>query len=409
MQRTGTLDPQQDTISPRQRHIRETLKRLKRERESEAANGQLAHKQSRDVRPNSHQVRLRADMVRRLDVAPRLIDPMGADAPSLPFEAVAVSSQEGTEPGLPVPPSASSIILRREASRRSTRRQAEPAPAPPTGTPAAIHTEDDFGCLPDVGRAFSRALGCLSPRLKHKLKRTLTMPRTETLVPRTPSLGAPPVHRDADTADTGAGMLAEGSVKPVPYLSFSATVRRNSAFYGLTTENVEELGGVEYRALSALLWIIPVVCLHQQKQGFRRDVDLPYFWLTVLCGNIAARVCGHRPLHVPATMGGQLCAPTTTSDHRPHLVRRRHWKFEGRRIIKWPYDRFSAFQIIGGWSNTGKCQTPVACALSHQSTYTGMSLVDQNMAPFQTAYPLMIFLVICVLAGNTCLVSPGLR
>lgn len=36
----------------------------------------------------------------------------------------------------------------------------------------------------------------------------------------------------------------------------------------------------------------------------------------------------------------------------------------------------------------------------------GMSLVDQNMVPFQTAYPLVIFLVICVLAGNTCLVSP---
>lgn len=35
----------------------------------------------------------------------------------------------------------------------------------------------------------------------------------------------------------------------------------------------------------------------------------------------------------------------------------------------------------------------------------GMSLVDQNMVPFQTAYPLVIFLVFCVLAGNTCLVS----
>ena len=34
-----------------------------------------------------------------------------------------------------------------------------------------------------------------------------------------------------------------------------------------------------------------------------------------------------------------------------------------------------------------------------------MSLVDQNMVPFQAAYPLIVFLVICVLAGNTCLVS----
>lgn len=34
-----------------------------------------------------------------------------------------------------------------------------------------------------------------------------------------------------------------------------------------------------------------------------------------------------------------------------------------------------------------------------------MSLVDQNMVPFQTAYPMIIFIVICVLAGNTCLVG----
>lgn len=34
-----------------------------------------------------------------------------------------------------------------------------------------------------------------------------------------------------------------------------------------------------------------------------------------------------------------------------------------------------------------------------------MSLVDQNMVPFQTAYPLVFFLVFCVLGGNTCLVS----
>ena len=43
-----------------------------------------------------------------------------------------------------------------------------------------------------------------------------------------------------------------------------------------------------------------------------------------------------------------------------------------------------------------------------------MSLVDQGMAPFKAAYPLIVFLVICVLAGNTCLVSsqapvPGRR
>lgn len=49
--------------------------------------------------------------------------------------------------------------------------------------------------------------------------------------------------------------------------------------------------------------------------------------------------------------------------------------------------RFSAFQVVGAWANTG------------------MSLVDQNMVPFREAYPMIIFLVFDVLAGNTGFVS----
>ena len=71
------------------------------------------------------------------------------------------------------------------------------------------------------------------------------MPRTETLIPR----GA------AEALDVGAG----ASTRVVPYLSFWAIVGRNSAFRNLSTEQIEELGGVEYRALTALLWIVPLV------------------------------------------------------------------------------------------------------------------------------------------------------
>ena len=49
--------------------------------------------------------------------------------------------------------------------------------------------------------------------------------------------------------------------------------------------------------------------------------------------------------------------------------------------------RYSFFQIFGAWANTG------------------MSLVDQNMIPFRTAYLLIIVLIVCVLAGNTAFVS----
>ncbi|TFY80691.1 hypothetical protein EWM64_g3316 [Hericium alpestre] len=42
----------------------------------------------------------------------------------------------------------------------------------------------------------------------------------------------------------------------VPYISFDAVVGRNSVFQHLTNEQIEELGGVEFRALTALLWIV---------------------------------------------------------------------------------------------------------------------------------------------------------
>lgn len=43
---------------------------------------------------------------------------------------------------------------------------------------------------------------------------------------------------------------------PMPYLSYTATIGRNSLFVDLSEEQREELGGVEYRALKTLAWIL---------------------------------------------------------------------------------------------------------------------------------------------------------
>ncbi|KIW07237.1 hypothetical protein, variant [Verruconis gallopava] len=43
---------------------------------------------------------------------------------------------------------------------------------------------------------------------------------------------------------------------PLPYLSYTATIGRNSTFVDLTEEQREELGGIEYRALKTLAWIL---------------------------------------------------------------------------------------------------------------------------------------------------------
>lgn len=84
----------------------------------------------------------------------------------------------------------------------------------------------------------------LFPRLQRQLTRTVTIPITTTI-----------------TSQRGSTSLAGGDgTKVVPYITFDAVVGRNSAFHLLTNEQLEELGGVEYRALNALLWIVPIVC-----------------------------------------------------------------------------------------------------------------------------------------------------
>ncbi|KAI9801200.1 MAG: hypothetical protein M1825_003474 [Sarcosagium campestre] len=50
----------------------------------------------------------------------------------------------------------------------------------------------------------------------------------------------------------------ETSPLQVPYLSSQATVGRNSQFYNLTTQDREQLGGIEYRSLKLLLKVVSV-------------------------------------------------------------------------------------------------------------------------------------------------------
>lgn len=46
------------------------------------------------------------------------------------------------------------------------------------------------------------------------------------------------------------------SPKLAPYLSYTPSVGRNSQFYDLTEEQRNELGGIEYRSLKTLSWIL---------------------------------------------------------------------------------------------------------------------------------------------------------
>lgn len=52
-----------------------------------------------------------------------------------------------------------------------------------------------------------------------------------------------------------SGSLSRSSAN-LPYLSTHATIGRNSQFYNLSTEDREQLGGIEYRSLKLLLKIV---------------------------------------------------------------------------------------------------------------------------------------------------------
>ncbi|KAL7819810.1 cation transport domain-containing protein [Trichoderma gracile] len=86
------------------------------------------------------------------------------------------------------------------------------------------------------------------------------------------------------TMDTIRSALTREKVDDMPYLSYTPTMGRNSNFLGLTLEQREELGGIEYRALRTLaivllfyffvFHILAVVCL------------LPYILANQHFGNI---------------------------------------------------------------------------------------------------------------------------
>ncbi|KAF2871344.1 cation transport protein-domain-containing protein [Massariosphaeria phaeospora] len=106
----------------------------------------------------------------------------------------------------------------------------------------------------------------------HPLKQHITIDVPERNRPTTgPSVYGRGKPADADTPAPGMHLRSRARSKtltsfmsksqeeeedPMPYLSWTPTVGRNSAFVDLTEEQREELGGIEYRALKLLTIIL---------------------------------------------------------------------------------------------------------------------------------------------------------
>ncbi|KAG8830789.1 low affinity potassium transporter [Serendipita sp. 399] len=149
--------------------------------------------------------------------------------------------------------------------------------------------------------------------------------------------GYPSISLSAGSAHSE--QLERQNTKQVPYFSFSAIVGRNSAFHGLTEEELYELGGVEYRALSLLSTLVPAYYIGVQAIS---------------------------------------------------------WALNASLFSKQKYQ--SLFQ--GQWRYISPAWAGVFMATS-STTNTGMSLVDTALIPFQNEFGVLIMTSFNSLAGNT--------
>lgn len=236
------------------------------------------------------------DMIQRLDVAPTRLSPDGNTSRGgvtintnpviIPdFTIVNITSPvvKRNEQSFGVPPSLSEFKARSVRSRKSPEseyggdRSAESSHSgyssfvfpPPQALqqqyqqPTTVqkqqqhqhqqHKSPPRSTVPKANRPWSSSLldkliDKFLPGLGREMERTLTMPRVETLVPKTPvaEFNAEDVDWDPEATQK-------------PYMTFRANVGRNSNFHDLDERGANELAGVEYRALNTLLWVFPLV------------------------------------------------------------------------------------------------------------------------------------------------------
>ena len=178
--------------------------------------------------------------------------------------------------------------------------------------------------------ALSEILQRLFPDLHRKFKRTVTMPRSATLLP-------------ADTVRTSQGPHKSSMV--VPYLSFPTIVGRNSVFHGLTEAQLEELGGIEFRALNMLMWAVPLVCYDFAAICVGPPLNCCQYYLFSLAIPFAIVA----PYISASRWEDTFSIPTQHRNISP--VWRVSFGIDASCSLTFP--RFSLCQIVGAWANTG--------------------------------------------------------
>ncbi|KDQ09512.1 hypothetical protein BOTBODRAFT_148102 [Botryobasidium botryosum FD-172 SS1] len=250
-------------------------------------------------------------------------------------------------PITPTPTSRSARIAPGVVDPAEARRQRHENYFPRTGTmmtSRSHHTvvsltdakETGHGGFPGPASLIAAVLRWFLPRTWGRLERNITMPRTTTY-------NSLHVYRNRLRRSQAAVQDQSGKwSKAVSWLSFDGlVVGRNSNFRtdALSSEQLEEIGGTEYRALKFLSWFIPV-----------------YF------------------------IGTQILSFLIFA---PYLIASPHWDsvFQAQfRVV--PKAWFSVFQVMSSY------------------TSCGLSLADESMIPFETMYPMIFSIMFTLLAGK---------
>ncbi|EJD53027.1 TrkH-domain-containing protein [Auricularia subglabra TFB-10046 SS5] len=235
---------------------------------------------------------------------------------------------------------ATPVSLRRRNTRAPVRRGT--VVAPKGKTPAHYHQRGGFPTYTLAKNMFSRAF----PGIYQKLERSMTTHSGPKVVVRHPTMMPKDEEKGASWADEMEQTLDQFQermkAKVERWISFDGLkVGRNSEFDidDLTDEQLEEIGGIEYRALRLLSYLVPLYILGV--------ITFCYI----------------------------LIAPYLASTTRYDSV------FEEQvRLVPKPW--FALFQVVGAF------------------TGGGMSLGDTSMVPFQAATLMIFSLMFAILAGN---------
>ncbi|KAJ3914684.1 cation transport protein-domain-containing protein [Lentinula edodes] len=336
--------------------------------------------------------KLRTDMIRRMDDAPKLVNPSGwiSEGDSIPIARFATinshpqpSSRGQFRPSLT---DHSITCMRSHSPRIMARRLSDPGtpsrPSSPQGHSTSLHRFDTvapksskFPRTPTV--EFSTTL----PRRRARIEplheeEGLARPTVNPLQPddrrslRRMSIPSHPLmtSHTYSTYKSSRGTKHSGfGGFPMPHeilqklfdkffpklrhkLTRTITIPITTTIASQRGGNIPpgakvELGGVEYRALNALLWIVGAYHIGIQLVSF-------------------------------VVIASYMSISKWNSDFLPPALHRPV-------SSTW----FSLYQTVSAYTNTGT------------------SLVDTSMIPFQKAYPVIVFMVILILAGNTAFVS----